>query len=284
MERRTQRDSTDSVESVWFAPAGYNLSPPRCRPMSPEYYSDLSDSSVNSHIFERAAGSIDTMATQHSRIRVFQTYVSSQKEIHVGPLYEVLSYIWDTMSQPCNVQVFKRVFGQYALPRSSVLNLVASNFITLENFLKTAELQVYINSDESPRNTALDTIEITLDQELVDTFGKAHGSALDAAKGMLRISLIQKVGEYIVNHILLYDGLDELISPSIDLARSKEGKGAEITGKAIFGGVSSFAWYSGRLRVFFKKENNVYRIPHRVLGDLYRNIKVGAFKVEELDL
>jgi hypothetical protein len=285
MKRRTQRDSTDSVESIWFAPDGYNLSPPRSRSKTPDYRSDSSDSSVNSHdTFERAAGSIDTMATQHSRIRVFQTYVSSQKEIHVGPLYEVLSYIWDTMSQPCNVQVFKSAFGQFALPRSSVLNLVASNFISLENFLKSAELQVYINADEAPRNISLDTIEITLDQELVDTFGKAHGSALQAAKGMLRISLIQKVGEYIVNHILLYDGLDELISPSIDLARSKEGKGAEITAKAIFGGISSFGWYSGRLRVFFRKDNNVYRIPHQVLGDLYRNIKVCAFKVEELDL
>ena len=205
-------------------------------------------------------------------------------EIHVGPLYEALSYIWDTMAQPCNVETFKSAFGKYALPRTGVLNLVASSFMTLDNFLKSVELQVYINSNQSPRSISLDTVEITLDQELVDTFTKARGSALQAAKGMLRIAVVQKVGEFIVNHILLYDGLDEFISPSIDLARAKEGKGAEITAKAIFGGISSFGWYSGKLQVFFRKENKMYRIPHRVLGELYRNVKVCAFQVDELDL
>jgi len=286
MKRRAKRDSTDSIESVWFAPAGYNVSPPRSRSKSPDYHSDSSDASLTSHdTFERGGGSIDTMATQHSRIRVFQNDATSvTTEIHVGPLYDVLSYIWDTMAQPCNVETFKSVFGKYALPRTGVLNLVASSFITLDNFLKSVELQVYINSNRNPQSTSLDTVEITLDQELVDTFTKARGSALQAAKGMLRIAVVQKVGEFIVNHILLYDGFDEFISPSIDLARAKEGKGAEISAQAIFGGISSFGWYSGKLRVFFRKENKMYRIPHRVLGELYRNVKVSAFNVDELDL
>jgi len=286
MKRRAKRDSNNSVESIWFAPAGYNVSPPRSRSKSPDYHSDSSDASLTSHdTFDRGGGSVDTVASQHSRLRVFQNDSAyTTTEIHVGPLYEVLAYIWETMAQPCNVEIFKSVFGKYALPRTGVLNLVASNFMTVDNFLKSAELQVYINFNRCPPSTSLDTVGITLDQELVDTFTNARGSALQAAKGMLRIAVVQKVGEFIVNHILLYDGFDEFISPSIDLARAREEKGAEISAQAIFGGISSFGWYSGKLRVFFRKENKMYRIPHRVLGELYRNIKVSAFNVDELDL
>jgi hypothetical protein len=188
------------------------------------------------------------------------------------------------MAEPCNIEALKAAFGPYALPRTGVPNLVASKCKTFDNFLKSAELHVYIDSNHTPRNTSLDTIEITLHEILIEAFLTARSSELEASKGLLRISMAQRIGEFILTHVLLCDGIDQFISTSIDLARSKEARGNGLAAEAIFGGKSTFGWPAGKLRILFRRDNKVYRIPYRVLGDLYHNVKVCAFNVEELDL
>ena len=231
-------------------------------------------------------GSVDTWASSaRSRIRILNhENVTAPTEIYVGALYEIVSYVWDTLSHPQNINTFESIFSDYTLPRSNVINLVTSSSMSLGAFLKSTELQVHINPVQKPRYTSLETLEITLPTDLVDALNTATPRDQIQIKGMLRIAMIQEIGEYILNHVLLYDGMEVLISPSIDLKRVKEMKGGEVTALAMFGGSSSYRWRCGRMQVLFRKEKLVYRVPERVIGEMYRNNLIQPFQIEELDL
>src|SRR5213078_4533297 len=83
--RRQTRNSTDSVESIWFA---LDVSPARSSTSSPENRRDSSDYEEspddNTSILE--GGSIDTWASStHSRIRILNyENASTPTEIYVG--------------------------------------------------------------------------------------------------------------------------------------------------------------------------------------------------------
>jgi hypothetical protein len=287
MRKRNMRESTESVESVWFAPVGFDV---RSRSTSPQSKFERRESSVYESPSTRDSsilgGSVDTWASSaQSRIRILDHENSATPtEIYVGALYEIVSYVWDTLSHPQNINTFESIFSEYTLPRLNVINLVTSSSMSLDAFLHSTELQVHINPIQKPRYTSLETLEITLPTDLVDALSIATPRDQMQIKGILRIAMIQEIGEYILNHVLLYDGMDVLISPSIDLKRVKEMKGREVTALAIFGGISSYRWRSGRIQVLFRKEKLVYRVPERVIGEMYRNDLIQPFQTDELDL
>lgn len=96
--------------------------------------------------------------------------------------------------------------------------------------------------------------------------------------------MIYQVGEYIHNHVLIRDGFEVMISPSIDLVRAKETRGGNVAVVGMFGGLVSFRWLCGKVEVLLRVHNEVYRVPERIVGEMYRSVKVNAFKLEELDL
>jgi hypothetical protein len=289
--RRRNRDSTDSVESIWFGPVGFDVSPPRSNSRSPSKHDSRYSSDYESPLSGRDSsvlgGSVDTwISSTRSRIRILNHENSSTttpSEIYVGPLYEVISFIWDTFSYPQNINSLKSAFSKYSLPRSNVINLVASSSMSFETFLKSTELQVNISPPQKPRYTSLETLEITLPADLVNALNTATRDS-NKIKGMIRIIMIQQIGEYIHNHVLLQDGREILISPSIDLKRVKEMKGGELITSAMLGGSPTYRWHSGRMQILFRKEGVVYRVPERVMDDVFRNSLVQPFVIEELDL
>lgn len=296
IKRTNVRDSTDSEESLWFrSSAGYEIPP--LRTMSPlsipkkvrhpfETQSSGYDTPVRTSSAESLwNGSTDTWLTARSRIRIFMHEASGTPlEIHVGPLYEVVSFVWDTMTHPHNINLFTTLFSEYAVPRDSVINLIASRSMPLDHFLKSTELNIHVNPPQKPRYNGLDTLEITLNAEFVNLLNTTPESNAQSVKGLLRAAMIQQIGDYIYNHILIANGLEVLISPSLDITRVKEMKGGSITIHEIFGGAITYRWKKRRMEVLFRKANEVYRIPERTLVDMYRNIKVNPFEIDELDL
>ena len=282
--RRHTRDSKDSVESIWFA---LDVSPPRSTTSSPENRRDSSDyeESPDDNTSILGGGSIDTSASSTlSRIRILNHESSTAPtEIYVGTLYEVVSYVWETMSHPYNINSFKSVFQAYTLRRSNVINLVASSSMTFENFFKSTELQVHINPPQKPRYTSLDTLEITLPQDLVSALTSATRD-LQQIKAMIRAVMIQQVGDYIYNHVLIHDGREMLISPSIDLARMKEMKGGDMAIQGILGGIPNYRWRCERMQVLLKRDGLIYRVPPKVIGEMYDSSIVRPFQIKDLDL
>lgn len=296
--RRQPRDSTDSVESIWFGfddvrSTSTTTSSPQKNFNRSRDSSDYDESSDS--ILHEISHEIDTWSsssTSQSRIRILNyENISSgaPTEIYVGELYEIVSSIWETISShPQNINSFKSLFSESSLPYSNVINLVSSNSISLETFFKSTELQIHINvpqNQKPPRYTSLDTLEITIPTDIVHAFTTTSATNRNQIKGILKIRMIQQIGEYIYNHILLQDDNMELkISPSIDLKRFKEMKGSEITGMGIFGGILTYRWRFGKVQVLFKKGTIVYRVPERIIGEMYRSDLIQAFRVEELDL
>jgi hypothetical protein len=220
-----------------------------------------------------------------SRLRIFlHDSTAPTQEIFVGPLYEVISYIWDTISQPQNVKSLASLFSDFAIPRSNVINLVASSSLSLEHFLSSTELQVHINTPSKPRYTSLDNLEIQLNNDLIHALNTAHESNVQQIKALIRVAMIYQVGEYIHNHVLIRDGIELMISPSIDLVRAKETRGGNVAVIGMFGGLVSFRWRCGRIEVLLRVNNEVYRVPERIVAEMYRSVKVNAFQLGELDL
>lgn len=287
MRRHSRRSSSDSVESIWFAPEGFDISSKsnslNNKSGSDEHFSgslSLSDS-----IQSILDSSIETWASARSRIRIYNHENSeTPAEIHVGALYEVISYVWDTMSHPYNIGLLAKIFSKHALPRADVVNLVASKSLPLDRFLQSADLHVHINPSQKPRYTSLDVLEITLQQNLVDALNTAREPHINYLRGLIRVAMIQSISEFIYNHVLIHDGFDLMISPSIDLARTKSADGGDITSQALFGGSLRHRWKSGRMQILLWKEKKLYRVPEKVLGEMYNNIKVCAFELSELDL
>ena len=282
--RRHNRDSKDSVESIWFA---LDVSPPRSTTGSPDSRGDSSDidESADDNTSILGGGSIDTWASSTlSRIRILNhENTTAPTEIYVGAVYEVVSYVWETMSNPYNINSFKSFFQDYTLPRSNVLNIVASSSMTFNNFFKSTELQVHINPPQKPRYTSLDTLEITLPKDLVSALTSATRDQ-QQIKAMIRTVMIQQVGEYIYNHVLIHDGIEMMISPSIDLARVKEMKGGDMAIQRILGGIPSYRWRCGRIQVLLRRDGLVYRVPAKVIGDMYEGNNVRPFQIKDLDL
>src|SRR5271154_2906029 len=85
--------STDSFESIWFAPAGFDVSPPRSGgETSSEEEEDEVSSFGSSNL--GAGGSVDTWISTRSRIRIFMYEGKGMStEIYVGEVYESISYI-----------------------------------------------------------------------------------------------------------------------------------------------------------------------------------------------
>jgi hypothetical protein len=281
MKRRSEKvQSTDSTESVWFGMDIY--SSPSDSQKSGGSSGEASPSRSGSSR-SRFGGSADTWLTTSPRIRIFNhDNTASPTEIHVGQLYEVTSYVWDAMTHADNIKALAIACSPFALPRSSVINLVASSSISLDSFLKRTELHVHLRAPQKPRYTTLDVLEITLPQDLIDALNTTPDTQYLA--GVLRIVMIQQIGEYLSNHILLRDGREILITPSIDLARAKEGKGGDQVLESVFGGILNWRWRCDRLQVLLRRRGNVHRIPERMIGEMYRNVKVDKFKIDELGL
>ena len=282
--RRPTRDSKDSVESIWFS---LDISPPRSTTSSPENPSDSSDfeESPDDNTSISGGRSIDTWASSTlSRIRILNhENTTAPTEIYVGALYEVVSRVWETMCLPYNINSFKSFLRDYTLPRSNVINLVASSAMTFDNFFKSTELQVHINPPQKPRYTSLDTLEITLSQDLVSALTSATRDQ-QQIKAMIRAVMIQQVGEYFYNHVLIHDGMKMLISPSIDLARVKEMKGGDMAIQRILGGIPSYRWRCGRIQILLRRDGLVYRVPAKVVGEMYEGNIVRPFQIKDLDL
>jgi hypothetical protein len=292
LRQSSRTASTDSNESIWFASA----SPPRStyssavlpRIITTDFDSDTSgyDTPPQSDSFSSFwNGSTDTWMSARSRLRIFlHDSTAPTQEIFVGPLYEVISYIWDTISHPQNVKSLTSLFSDFAIPRSNVINLVASSSLSLEHFLSSTELQVHINTPSKPRYTSLDNLEIQLNNDLIHALNTAHESNVQQIKALIRVAMIYQVGEYIHNHVLIRDGLELMISPSIDLVRAKETRGGNVAVVGMFGGLVSFRWRCGRVEVLLRVNNEVYRVPERIVTEMYRSVKVNAFQLGELDL
>ena len=279
--RKPTRDSRDSVESIWFT---LDASPSRST--TPENRRDSGDESSDDNTSILGSGSIDTWASStHSRIRILshENATTAPTEIYVGAVYEVVSYVWETMSNPYNINSFKSLFQAYTLPLSNVINLVASSSMTFDNFFKSTELQVHINPSQKPRYTSLDTLEITLSQDLVSALTSATRDQ-QQIKAMIRAVMIQQVGEYIYNHVLIHDGIEMLISPSIDLARVKEMKGGNMAIQGMLGGIPSYRWRCGRIQVLFRRDGLMYRVPAKVIAEMYESTVVRPFQIKDLDL
>ena len=297
MRRRT-RDSCESVESLWFGPVGFDVSSPPAPPLkstssSPKKRRDSSgfesEDSGSCNCSSRLVleGSVDIKASTRSRIRILNHENTARSitptEICVGAIYEVVSYVWDTMSHPYNINSFKSIFRKYALPRSNVVSLVTSSSMSFDKFFKTTELQVNVNPSHKPRYTSLESLEITLPQDLISALSTIRDQT--QIKAMIRLTMIQQIGEYIYNHVLLHDGIEMLISPSIDLARGKERKrGEEICIRGILGGIPSYRSRCGRIQVLFRKEGLVYRVPEKLMREMYESTIVRRFKVDQLFL
>jgi hypothetical protein len=292
LRQSSRTASTDSNDSLWFASA----SPPRStyssvvlpRIITTDFDSDTSGYETppqSDSSFSFWNGSTDTWLSARSRLRIFlHDTTAPTQEIFVGPLYEVISYIWDTISHPQNVKSLASLFSNLATPRSNVISLVASSSLSLEHFLSSTELQVHINPPTKPRYTSLDILEIQLNNDLIHAFNTAHESNLQSLKALIRVAMIYQVGEYIHNHVLIRDGFEVMISPSIDLVRAKETRGGNVAVVGVFGGLVSFRWLCGKVEVLLRVYNEVYRVPERIVGEMYRSVKVNAFKLEELDL
>ena len=281
MKRRSEKvQSADSVESVWFGMDIYSSSTDSQKTGSSSGEESHSRSGSSRSGF---GGSVDTWLTTSPRIRIFDhDNASSPTEIHVGQLYEVTSYVWDAMSHPENIKTLAIACASFAQPRPSVINLVASNCRSLDSFVKKTELHVHLRTPQKLRYTSLDVLEISLHQDLIDALNTSPD--IQHIAGVLRIVMIQQIGEYITNHVLLRDGWEILISPSIDIARVRDAKGGDKILESVFGGILSWRWRSERLQVLLKRRSNVHRIPERVIREMYRNIKIEKFKVEELGL
>lgn len=281
MKRRSEKvQSTDSVESVWFGMDIYSSSSDSQKSSG----STGEDSHSRSGSSRSGFGSsVDTWLTTSPRLRILDhDNTNTPTEIHVGHLYEVTSYVWDTMSHPDNIKALTVACAPLAVPRSSVINLVASSSLSLDAFLKRTELDVHLRPPQKPRYTSLDVLDITLPQELIDALNTMPDTQHIA--GLLRIVMIQQIGEYMSNHILLRDGREILITPSIDLARVKEAKSGDKVLESVFGGILSWRWRCERLQVLLKRGGNVHRIPDRVIGEMYRNVKMEKFEINELGL
>src|SRR5271155_733998 len=281
MKRRSEKvQSTDSVESVWVGMDIYSS------PSDSQKSAGSSGEESHSRSGSSRSGfgsSVDTWLTTSPRIRIFDyDNTVSPTEIHVGQLYEVTSYVWDAISHPDNIRALAVACSPMALPRSSVINLVASSSVPLDSFLQKTELHIHLRAPQKPRYTSLDVLEITLPQDLIDALNTTPDTQHLA--GLLRVVMIQQIGEYLSNHILLRDGREILITPSIDLARAKGGKGGDQVLEVVFGGILSWRWRCDRLQVLLKRRGNVHRIPERMIAEMYRNVRIEKFKIEELGL
>jgi hypothetical protein len=303
--RHERNASTDSDDSLWFASPVHHLpSPPRSirsiasskrvhRKPNRQYESDsttydLTPPQSVSKFSLWSDDSTDTWLSARSRLRIFMHETTSTTEIFVGQLYEVVSYVWETISLPHNIKSLTTIFSEYAIPRGNVIDIVASKSIPLERFLKSTELHVHINSAQKPRYTTLDTLEITLNNDLVHALTTTHSSNMPQIQALLRVAMIHQVGEYIHSHILLENGFDVTISPSIDLARQKLARGGEVAVMGLVGGSIKYRWRCGRIEVLLRGgkggEERVYRVPGRLLGVMYRSVKIIPFALGELDI
>lgn len=290
--RRSRSSSTDSSDSLWFAPAGYDVTPARSITSSPERKIKSQQSSyrespvLKTSITSLYDGSTDTTLSQRSRVRIFDyDLITAPTEIHVGTLYEVISYIWETITHPYNIERFTTIFNEYAIPRANAIGQIASNAMSLEHFFQSTELHVHVNAAQKPRYTSLDALEITLQQDLVDAVSTADETDSTQIKAVIRTVILQQIGEYILNHILLRDGSRLAISPSIDLARTRQAIGGEVLCRGLFGGVMSYRWKGDRVQILLRMQNGeVYRIPERIVTEFYRSIKLTSLQLEELYL
>jgi hypothetical protein len=209
----------------------------------------------------------------------------SPEELFVGPVYEVVNYIWDTMSHDSNLDTLISTFTSFAVSRENVIDLVASSSIPLKQFIKSTDLAVHINPPFKPRYTTLDTLEIQLSQNLVSALSNPSNiNQLTTIKALVRIAMIYQVGEYIHNHVLIRGDGELLISPSIDIQRSKQMKGGNVAVVGFLGGNVSFRWRGGRCEVLLRKEGVVRRVTKTVVEEMWRSVKVVKFNVDELDL
>lgn len=167
-----------------------------------------------------------------------------------------------------------------------MIDIVASNAIPMSEFLRTTELIVYIGSHSKPRYNTLDTLEIQLSPALISALvNPTNDSQITTIKALVRIAIIYQIGEYIHNHILIHSPGDEvLISPSINLQRSKTSQGGNIAVVGFLGGRVSYRWRGGRCEVLLRREGVVRRVPKGVVEEMWRTVRVGKFNVEELDL
>ena len=168
LRHSSRTTSTDSTESIWFSSA----TPPRSI-YTPNSNSNLNGQRPPTIVVEDTdsasgydtpprsdsslsfwTGSTDTWLTARSRIRIYlHDPTAPTQELFVGPLYEVISYIWDTICHTGNITLLTDLFTSFATPRSQVIDLVTSSSISLPQFLKTTDLEVHINPPSKPRYT-----------------------------------------------------------------------------------------------------------------------------------
>lgn len=187
------------------------------------------------------------------------------------------------MSLPENINALTKVLAKYTQPRSNTIGIVASSCLPLDQFLKSTVLHVHINPPQKPRYSGLDTLEITLHDFPVNALKSAQPQNVVPIKALLRVSMVQQIGEYLLNHVLMRDYNGLYISPSIDLARVKEGKGGGVVIQGLFGGALSYRWRQGRIEVLLRTAGEMYRIPTRLVREMYGNVRITALSMEDLD-
>ena len=242
-------------------------------------------------IFQYPTSSSSSSASSYNTPTTTTT-TSAGQEIFVGPIYEVLNYIWDTLSHPSNLATLIATFTPLGITQDSVISLLRTNSLPLRTFLQSADLEVHINPPCTPHFTTLSTLQIQLSPTLVAhlTNPATPTTEVTTIKALIRIAVLYQVGEYIHNHVLLRsdtgDGTtgEVLISPSIDVVRRKRTGGGDIAVVGVLGGNVSFRWRGGRCEVLFRNKGEVRRVPRRVVEEMWRSVKVGKFNVDELDL
>jgi hypothetical protein len=294
--------SINSVESIWFSsPSAGNIPRTIPRITTTDYDSDTShttslgyDSPIDSLETDFSTfGSTDSFLCSRNRLRLYQYPSDSTgdiEELFVGPIYEVVNYIWDTICHEKNINTMIDTFSSFAIPKEQVIDLVAANAIPLHQFLKTTNLAIHINSPSKPRYTTLSTLEIQLSPNLISPLlNPANESQLTTLKALVRIAMLYQIGEYIHNHVLLSKqsgdgGREILISSSIDVRRSKEMRGGNVAVVGFLGGNVSFRWKGGRCEVLLRRDGEVRRVPRGAVEEMWRNVRMSRFLVEEMDL
>src|SRR5579859_7813011 len=108
--------SINSVESIWFSSPSSESSSSIPRSAVPRITKTDYDSDTNSLEYDSTIdsletdfsnfGSTDTFLSSGNRLHLYQYSSESNievEEIFVGPIYEIVNYIWDTMSHEKNI-------------------------------------------------------------------------------------------------------------------------------------------------------------------------------------
>lgn len=297
--------SVASEESLWFQspmaeiPRSTNSSQP-WRPLNiqkePNSHISVSTSESSAQtgsVYSFSNGSTDTnlTATQpHIRIISHDPDIPP-RQIYEGRLYETLSYIWETMSQPSNISTLDAILFRLAASPHSLVPHVKAGSVPLADFLRSTELVVHVLRGDTRLSqvwksvdmTSLGALEITLPSELVDMLNTSHEPVVTSIKALLRIHVISEIGEFLASHILYRGNTGVMITKSLDLTY-QSGKGGETVIRGMLGGVIRYRRFHGRMEVLLLRDSEVRRVPKWLLEEFYHLPKISKCPVDDLDL